>query len=312
MFCIVAFIVLSIISIFSVSHRALAKEAFDCVVRRITLRPCNTGFQEKMKAKITGKLLKRSVIAAKLISKNFELLSWILFIITIASIFWTGKGLYNFYMFGSCNGLNKSGFCALDPTGENNKISQAGGTCSLGEGDESKVTLKDVDLSTFPTKNIGSKDTVVFIGCFNCDYTRKAYPVFKEFLSKNRVNYTFAHYPIKSETSYLLPIGYCAYKQDKEKYWKFVDKLFESNKEDNANPEYINKTLTDLGYSSDSINKCVQSQETKTAVAKQRIELEKTNIYGTPLVFIKNKGLVGPKPFRVYNRILNGLKFWKK
>jgi protein-disulfide isomerase len=311
MFCIVAFLVLSIIGIFSASHRALAKEAFDCVFRRITFRPCNTGFSEKMKAQLIGKMMTKSIRVARFLNRNFELLSWILFILTVASLFWTGKGLYNFYMYGSCNGLNKSGFCALDPTGENNKISQAGGSCSIGSGDESKVTLKDVDLSTFPTKNIGNKDNVVFIGCFNCDYTRKAYPVFKEFLSKNKVNYTFAHYPVKGETSYLLPIGYCAYQQDKDKYWLFVDKLFESSKEDNAKPEYVNKVLTDLGYSSESITKCSQSPETKTAVARQRIELEKTNIYGTPLVFINSRGLVGPKPFRVYDRILNGLKFWK-
>jgi protein-disulfide isomerase len=311
MFCIVAFLVLSIIGIFSASHRALAKEAFDCVFRRITFRPCNTGFSEKMKAQLIGKMMTKSIRVARFLNRNFELLSWILFILTVASLFWTGKGLYNFYMYGSCNGLNKSGFCALDPTGENNKISQAGGSCSIGSGDESKVTLKDVNLSTFPIKDIGSKDNVVFIGCFNCDYTRKAYPIFKEFLSKNKVNYTFAHYPVKGETSYLLPIGYCAYQQDKEKYWKFVDKLFESSKEDNAKPEYVGKVLTDLGYSSESITKCTQSPETKTAVARQRIELEKTNIYGTPLVFINNRGLVGPKPFRVYDRILNGLKFWK-
>lgn len=311
MFCIAAFIVLSIISIFSASHRALAKEAFDCVFRRITLKPCNTGFSEKMKAQVLGSLLTRSVRMARFVNKNFELLSWILFISTVASIFWTGKGLYNFYMYGSCNGLNKSGFCALDPTGANNKVSQAGGSCSIGEGDESKVTLKDVNLSTFPTKNIGAKDTVVFIGCFNCDYTRKAYPIFKEFLKKNEVNYIFAHYPVKGETAHILNTGYCAYQQDKDKYWQFVDKLFDSSKEDNAKPEYVSKALTDLGYSSDKITQCSQSQETKTAVARQRIELEKTNIYGTPLIFINNKGLVGPKPLRVYNRVLNGLKFWK-
>lgn len=311
MFCIVSFIVLSIISIFSASHRALAKESFDCVFRRITLRPCNTGFQEKMKAQLIGKLLTRSVVLARWVNKNFELLSWILFILTVGSIFWTGKGIYNFYMYGSCNGLNKSGFCALDPTGENNKISQAGGTCSVGQGNEKVVTLNNVNLSTFPRKNNGAKDSVVFIGCFNCDYTRKAYPIFKEFLSKNRVNYTFAHYPIKGETTYILPIGYCAYQQDQEKYWQFVDKLFASTKEDNANPEYVNRVLKELGYSEKSIATCSQSQETKTAVARQRIELEKTNIYGTPLVFINNKGLVGPKPLRVYDRVLNGLKFWK-
>jgi len=311
MFCIVAFIVLSIIGIFSASHRALAKEAFGCIFRRITLRPCNTGFKEKMQAQITGRLLSKSVVVARFVNKNFEILSWVLFISTIASLFWTGKGLYNFYMYGSCNGLNKSGFCALDPTGENNRVSQAGGSCTLGVGDESKVTLKNVNLSTFPTKNIGAKDDLVFIGCFNCDYTRKAYPLIKELLSKNKVNYTFAHYPVKGETSYILPIGYCAYQQDKDKYWRFVDRLFESSKEDNNKPEYVSKVLTELGYSQEKITTCSQSLETKAAVARQRIELEKTNIYGTPLVFINEKGLVGPKPYRVYDRVLNGLSIWK-
>jgi protein-disulfide isomerase len=311
MFCIAAFIVLSIVSIFSASHRALAKEAFDCVFRRVTFRSCNTGFQDKMKAQLIGKLMSRSTSLARLVNKNFEILSWILVILTVGSLFWTGKGLFNFYMYGSCNGLNKSGFCALDPTGENNKVSQAGGSCSISQGDESKVTLKNVDLSTFPRKNVNSKNTVVFIGCFNCDYTRKTYPIFKEFLSKNQVNLIFAHYPVKGETAYLLPIGYCAYKQDQNKYWEFVDKLFNSSKEDNAKPEYVNKVLVDLGYSPENIAQCSQSQDTKAAVARQRIELEKTNIYGTPLIFINNKGLVGPKPLRVYDRVLNGLKFWK-
>ena len=54
MFCIVAFIVLSILGIFSATNRALAREAMDCVFRRVTLRPCNTGFDEKMKARILG------------------------------------------------------------------------------------------------------------------------------------------------------------------------------------------------------------------------------------------------------------------
>ncbi len=50
--CVVALVVLSIMGIFSASNRALAKEAFDCVFRRITLRPCPTGFDEKIKARV--------------------------------------------------------------------------------------------------------------------------------------------------------------------------------------------------------------------------------------------------------------------
>lgn len=310
MFCIIAFIVLGIVSIFSASHRELAKEAFDCVFRRVTFRPCNTGFKEKMQAKLVGKLLTRSVVAARFLNKHFELLSWLLFITTIASIFWTGKGLFNFYMYGSCNGLNKSGFCALDPKGESNKVSQTGGSCAGGEGDENKVTLSGVDFSLFPNVDKGSKDLVVFIGCYSCDYTRKAYPIIQKLISENQVNYTFAHYPVKEETLYLLPIGYCAYKRDPQKYWQLNDKLFENSKEDIARKEFVEGILRDVGYDVEAINACSQSPETQSAVVERRIQLEKTNIYGTPLVFINGKGLVGPKPYRVYERMIKGLRFW--
>lgn len=306
MFCIIAFVVLSIIAIFNASYRELAKEAYDCIFRRITRRPCNTGFKEKIKAKIIGKALNKSPLVAKLLNKHFELFSWILFITTIVSIFWVGKGLFNFYMYGSCNGLNKSGFCALDPKGENNKVSTTGGSCGVSEGDENKVTLKNVNLKLFPTKNFDSKKTLVFIGCYSCDYTRKAYPLIKRLISENEVKYVFAHYPVKEETLYLLPINYCTYKQNPDNYWQLNDQLFESNKEDIAKRDFIDTLLLKNGYNIKEINSCISSSEAQSAVVEQRIELEKTNIYGTPLVFINGEGLVGPKPYRVYKRILNG------
>ena len=71
MFCIVAFAVLSILGIFSATNRALAKEALDCVLRRVTLRPCNTGFDEKIKAKILGSVITRSEVAARFLNKYF-------------------------------------------------------------------------------------------------------------------------------------------------------------------------------------------------------------------------------------------------
>lgn len=54
MLCLVALIVFSILGIFSLSYRQLAKEALDCVFRRMTFRSCNTGFQEKVRAKVSG------------------------------------------------------------------------------------------------------------------------------------------------------------------------------------------------------------------------------------------------------------------
>src|SRR3989344_5162086 len=76
MICIIALVVFSIVGIFSATHRALAKEALDCVLRRVTFRPCNTGFDEKMKGMIVGRLLNRSVFAARFVKKYFEFISW--------------------------------------------------------------------------------------------------------------------------------------------------------------------------------------------------------------------------------------------
>ena len=108
MICIIALVVFSIVGIFSATHRALAKEALDCVLRRVTFRPCNTGFDEKMKGMIVGRLLNRSVFAARFVKKYFEFISWGFIVLTLVSGFYTIQGGYNFYLYGSCNGLNQS------------------------------------------------------------------------------------------------------------------------------------------------------------------------------------------------------------
>ena len=56
MACLIALIIFGIMGIFSASHRALAKEAFICVFKRVTFRPCDTGFKEKIKGKISRNL----------------------------------------------------------------------------------------------------------------------------------------------------------------------------------------------------------------------------------------------------------------
>jgi len=304
MFCIIALIVFSILGIFSATNRALAREALDCVFRRITLRPCNTGFREKIKGRLVGRLLGRSVLAARIFNKHFELISWIFFILMIVSTIWVIRGGYNYYLYGSCNGLNSSGFCAFDPKGESNKVSQINTQCNLNQSTEKNLTLNGVNLDLFPAKNNGSEDTVVLIGCYSCDYTRKVYPLIQKLISKNNVNYIFAHYPVKDSTNYLSELDYCAYKQNQNMFWQLNDSLFAASKENLANKDYVNKLVSDLGFDTEKIKECLASQETKDIVKKQLEELQKTNIYGTPTVFINGQALVGPKPYRVYERML--------
>lgn len=308
MFCIVAFIILSILGIFSATHRALAREALACVLRRVTLRPCNSDFSEKMKGKIIAKLLERSDFLARIFNKYFEILSWIFFILLVASTIWTVRGLYNYYFYGSCNGLNASGFCVLDIQGENNQISSGNQVCTVPADGSNVLTAANTDWSIFPSQNNGEKN-VIFIGCYACDYSRKAYPIIKKLVEKKQVNYIFAHYPTKETSNYLGQVNYCAYEIVPSKYWKLQDELFASPKDKLADKNYIKQVLNNADFvNSEEILACAETPEAISAAKKQVEEISKTNIQGTPTVFINDEPLVGPKPYRVYKWAL--IKPW--
>lgn len=305
--CILALIVFGILGIFSASHRALAKEAFSCVFRRITLRPCNTGFADKIKGKILSKIITRSEFIAKMVNKHYEILSWIFFILMLGSTIWVMRGAYNFYVYGSCNGLNQSGFCAFDPSGENNKVTTLDDnlTCGVTSQDERSVILDGVDLSIFPTENIGVKDDVIFIGCYACDYSREVYPNIQKLIKSKKVNFIFAHYPAKGNTTFLGDAGYCVYKNYPEQYWDFNDYLFTADKNYVLDSVNLDEILRHFNFDSKKIKECASNLETKAAVEKEVVELKKTGLYGTPTIFINGKAFVGPKPYRVYRSAIN-------
>jgi protein-disulfide isomerase len=228
----------------------------------------------------------------------------------LLSTFWSVKGVYNFYLYGSCNGLNQGGFCVFDPTGENNKISQISTQCSTEKPSEKNLTLSGVDLSSFPIKNINTKDKIVFIGCYECDYSRKTYPLIQKLVEKYNVSFTFAHFPIKSEFSTLSKLGYCAYQQDQNKFWQLNGKIFSSDKKDIENPDYVVNLVAELGYDAEALKSCVNSPTTQEVADSQLVELQKTHLYGTPTIFINGQVFVGSKPYRVYERALRGWRFW--
>lgn len=316
MFCIAAAIILSILGIFSAANRQLAKEALDCVFHRITFRPCTTGFDEKMKAKILGKVINRSERTARFLSKHFELLAWVFFLLMLSASVFAIRGVYLFYTTGNCNGVNNSGFCIFDPTGENNQTSSAvgEGACPIpaNTANGGGLTLQGVDLSLWPVKNISASNKLVFVGCYSCDYTRKVWPEIKALVEKYQPEFFFGEYPTKLKTDYLSKAGYCVYNQDQDKYWQMNDALFAEDKsklEDHAATEQI---LSDLGLNVDNVNACINDPATEETVQKLFTEIRKTNFYGTPTIFINGEPLVGPKPYRVYAIQMEGFFYWLK
>ncbi len=310
MFCIVSAVVLSILGIFSAENRTLAREALDCVFRRVTLRPCNTGFDEKMKAKILGRVITRSEGTARFLNKNFEVMAWIFFVVMLTALIFFLRGLFLFYTTGSCNGVNSSAFCVFDPTGANNQVSTGYG-CSVKPKSAADVTLKNTDLTGIQVMNPDAPDKIVMIGCYHCDYTRKVYPEIRQLVNRYQPSFTFFNYPVKEETDYFTRLGYCVYRQDPEKYWKFNDLMFTGDKADLDVDANIQKILNDSGLDAEAVNVCVKEPATEGIVQQQMKEIQKTKFYGTPTLFINdNEALVGPKPYRVFAIALKGLFYW--
>jgi len=303
MFCLISLLVFSFLGIFSATHRKFAREAFDCVFRRVTFRPCNTGFREKVRGIILVKLMKRSSFFAKIFNKYFELISWIFFILMLVSTIYVARGGYNFYLYGNCNGINEDGFCLFDPSGENSSVTSVGETCGLDTPGPNDITMDNLNLDNFFFLNNESENNLVFIGCYLCPYSRKAFPAVRKLIEKKKANLYFAHLPIKHGVDYLAKYDYCA-RKNPEKYMDFVDLVFSSSMEEVNSEEYLKKLLIREGYNYDSILQCASNPETTKKINSIIRNIETTNIYGTPLMFLNNQTLVGPKPYRVLKRFL--------
>jgi protein-disulfide isomerase len=311
MFCIISFVVLSILGIFSASNRELARESLDCVLRRVTLRPCNTGFDEKMKARILGVVITRSEGAARFLNRHFEILSWAFFILLMTSSIYSLRGLFLYYTTGSCSGVNSSEFCVFDPTGSNNQVSTTSQVCTVPvTPQQMAINLKDVDLTQFPKFNPEVEENIVMIACYHCDYSRQTYPMIRDLAQRFHVGLTFIHYPVKEATDEFTKLSYCVNKISPEKYWSYNDQMFVGDKTNLDDPKNINTLLSDVGIDPVKINVCIADPQTETVVQAQMKQVAHTGFTGTPTVFLKNDVFIGPKPYRVYAIALRGLFYW--
>ena len=123
--CILAFFVFGAMSLFSAKYRPLAKEGLRCVFRTLTMKPCDTGLDERMKAEAVSLTLKYSPAGAKMVNKHFTAISWFFVILTLISFAYSAFGVYNFYFYGNCDGPASVNACVLnDLTGDYGRFSE--------------------------------------------------------------------------------------------------------------------------------------------------------------------------------------------
>ena len=88
-------------SVTSTKYKKLARDAFRCVVKTLTLSPCDVGLEQRIKGKVTAKLL-RFPRLARFFYRHFTWISWAFTGTFFASLIYTAYSFYNFFVYGSC------------------------------------------------------------------------------------------------------------------------------------------------------------------------------------------------------------------
>ncbi len=107
--CIVALVVFSVMSVGSARYRHWAREALRCVIKNLTLSPCDVGLEQRIKGKVTAKLLAFPALA-RFFYRNFGVISWLFTLTFFASLIYSAYSIYNFLVYGSCE---PGGVCVI-------------------------------------------------------------------------------------------------------------------------------------------------------------------------------------------------------
>ncbi len=298
--CLVALPIFAVLGIFSVKYRRLTLEALDCLFRTVTLRKCKSDLDNKIKADITGTVLKYSPKTAKFVYKHYKVLSWIILIIFLWSFYVSAVGLYNYINYGNCNGPESIDFCIFDPTGENSKISELDITIP------SKIVYPSLENDD---PIIGEKEaelTVIEFGCYMCHYTKKAEPIVQEVLDyyEGKVNFQFKTFYIPHHNlSYKAALAVnCAQEQDK--YIEYHNALFDLQDQITNDFSFFS-IATNLKLDVEQFKECFYNDRYKKEIDSDTLMGLYAGVVGTPTFFINEQKIVGPKPFKTFKKIIN-------
>ncbi|MBC7443501.1 MAG: hypothetical protein H7311_13455 [Ramlibacter sp.] len=112
MFCIAAFIVLVFMAAVSARYRRYLGKAWNCTLRRVTFRPCDTTFKQDVKDHLLAPLAVRRPGLVGPASVTLEVLAVLVVLTTIWSGYTVVKSGVNLYVYGTCN-KQDSASCSL-------------------------------------------------------------------------------------------------------------------------------------------------------------------------------------------------------
>lgn len=292
MICVVAMIVFSVLGIFSLNYRRLAYEAFDCVFRRVTLRKCESGLDQRLKGRIVGRLMRFNKMLARFAYRYFEVFSWTLVILTVVSAGYSGLSVYNFYVYGNCYGPAPeiTAFCPLDVLA-GDQFSDCGADGGSIIHDLSVPSLLETD-NYFG--NMESLVTVIQFGCYTCEYTKGSQLVFNRIMEEyeDKVKFVYINFPIeKHEGAHLAAhAAECVKLENESKFWDMHHQLFDT---ESYSIGALTEMASSVGINVSGFDLCLFDSVVHAKVTEEFERGINSGVKGTPTFFVNDRTHVG-------------------
>ncbi|TFC84148.1 hypothetical protein E3T28_05410 [Cryobacterium sinapicolor] len=225
MFCIAAFIVLVFMAAVSARYRRYLGKAWNCTLRRVTFRPCDTTFKQDIKDHLLAPLAVRSPKLVGPASVALEVVALLVVLTTVWSAYVVVKSGVNLYVYGTCN-KQDSASCSLGaeacsipdqtPTfGESLLSGDVIGAfgndfASLGETFSAIPSrMQNWDAEEYLPANASyltvydkEKETALEVIDPGCTYCLQLFNNIEEAGFDDRMNLTYIAYPIASADGY--------------------------------------------------------------------------------------------------------------
>lgn len=292
--CFIALGVFSVLGIFSAKYRAYAKEAFSCVVKKATLRKCDSDLDLRMKSEIVGKLIGVNKSLAGFTNRHFELLSWIFTLLMLISFVYSAYSVYNYVAYGNCNGAESTGFCIFDP-------GASGEQGFSRQGSERQLVYPPSLTGHTVTSSSATADNdtgliVIEYGCYTCPFTKKAEESAEKIRNeyKDRITFVYKHMPIDSHPYSWEAANAAECADEQGKFWEYRKILFDQQslfREQGTTA--IKEFARELIPNQAQFEQCIDSRKYFDKINVTYSEGKSIGIYGTPTFFIGNRTFVG-------------------
>jgi protein-disulfide isomerase len=234
-----------------------------------------------------------------------------------------GLGLFNFAVYGNCNGPNSDEFCIYDPLGTNKPQPTAtqGEICSIPGQSTSKILtapkIKDLEHIGYQG-NPNAKVVIIEFGCYSCHYTKQAEPTIKKIVDKygDQILYIYKDFPLSLTHENAIKAAQAAHcALDQGKYWEYREYLFANQQQQFE--EALMKYANDLQLDTVKFKQCLDSDKFKSLIEQNYDEGISSGISVTPTFFINNETIVGAKDYSEFNKIvrkelgISWFEFWK-